>query len=41
MPAPPSPSHLEKIERAFPLLRNVISNRELGVFLMEMEEQKE
>ncbi|MDA3873264.1 MAG: hypothetical protein PF795_04825 [Kiritimatiellae bacterium] len=38
MPPPPSPSHLRKIEKAYPLLQNVVANRGLGVFLMEMEE---
>jgi hypothetical protein len=38
MPASPSPEHLRKIEQTFPLLRNVVTKRNLGVFLMEMED---
>lgn len=38
MPVPPSPSHLERIERDYPLLRDVVYGRGLGVFLVEMEE---
>ena len=41
MPAPPSPSHLQKIEKAYPLLRDVVTKHGLGVFLMEMKEPKE
>lgn len=41
MPAPPSPSHLKKIEKAYPLLRDVVSEKKLGVFLMEMKEPEE
>ncbi|MDF3128732.1 hypothetical protein P0Y35_05945 [Kiritimatiellaeota bacterium B1221] len=40
MPEPPSPSHLRKIEQAYPLLRNVVSQRGLGVFLMEVKESE-
>ena len=41
MPEPPSASHLKKIEYAYPLLRNIVSERGLSVFLMEVKEPED